>query len=125
MSCEICGNKPMNCDCTQEARELHALREEIPEFFERALKERGMAFVSEQEQMRIAQEQAAPLLKKFEKQRERREFVKAYTLAVAQGRAANPVSDLGQMTPFDYYTEGVYLFDGLDKQLTELEKGEG
>lgn len=29
MTCEICGNKGFNCDCTREARELHALREEI------------------------------------------------------------------------------------------------
>lgn len=29
MGCPLCGNKPSNCDCTQEAYELNALREEI------------------------------------------------------------------------------------------------
>lgn len=31
MSCEICGNKPMNCDCSREAKELYYLRQELEE----------------------------------------------------------------------------------------------
>lgn len=31
MTCPICGNKPMNCDCTQEARQLYSLRQEMAE----------------------------------------------------------------------------------------------
>lgn len=31
MICEICGNKPMNCDCSREAKELFYLRQELEE----------------------------------------------------------------------------------------------
>jgi hypothetical protein len=29
MSCPICTNKPFDCDCSQEAKQLYYLREEI------------------------------------------------------------------------------------------------
>lgn len=31
MTCPLCGNKPGNCDCTQEAYELNNLRNELAE----------------------------------------------------------------------------------------------
>ena len=31
MTCPICDNKPMNCDCTEEAKQLYMLRAEIAE----------------------------------------------------------------------------------------------
>lgn len=31
MSCPICFCKPMNCDCTQEAKQLYYLRQEMSE----------------------------------------------------------------------------------------------
>jgi len=31
MTCPICTNKPMNCDCSQEAKELYYLRQQLEE----------------------------------------------------------------------------------------------
>lgn len=61
-----------------------------------------------------------------EKQRERREFVKAYALAVIGGFFAGGCQGNNSNEAFARMTKGaIESFDILDKQLTGLEKKEG
>lgn len=60
-----------------------------------------------------------------EKQRERREFVKAYVLAIINGYHANGCVGSSEDVNFIHITEdGARRFDLLDNQLTELEEKE-
>ena len=53
MTCPICSNKPMNCDCSKEAKELYYLREEMEQENSKRLEALKPANLREQERREL------------------------------------------------------------------------